>query len=185
MKTETQGKPQNRLASGLHSQRGISLVESALVSVFVLIPLLIGVIDFGRAYFLQIEVTNAARAAVQFGAQNTGTLSDTADIQNAAYAEAPDISTACSGSAPCWVSVNVTTGCECSNNTGTGTNGSLGTPYTATACTAVQPCGASGHLVLFVYVQCQAQYTPILNFMGILPPTITLGSQAKMRLATQ
>ena len=53
-------------------ERGSSLVEASLVAVFILIPLLCGVINFGRAYFYSIEVVNAADAAAQFGAQNTG-----------------------------------------------------------------------------------------------------------------
>lgn len=184
MTTKSQRQSRNFPKDSRRSERGISLIESALVAFFVLIPLLLGVIDFGRAYFLQIEVTNAARAAVQYGAQNTGTLAVSADIQNAAYAEAPDIATSCSGSGPCWLSVTVITGCECATNAGTGTTGSLGTPFNSSACAATQPCGATGHLVDFVNVTCQAQYTPIIGLPG-LPKTITLNSQAKMRLATQ
>ncbi len=44
---------------------------------FILVPILIGAGEFARAAYAYIEVSNAARAAVQYGAQNHATSDDT------------------------------------------------------------------------------------------------------------
>jgi Flp pilus assembly protein TadG len=66
------------------SESGQALIELALVSLFILIPILIGVGEFGRMAYAYIEVSNAARAAVQYGAQNSATVGDTAGMLTAA-----------------------------------------------------------------------------------------------------
>jgi Flp pilus assembly protein TadG len=66
------------------SESGQSLVELALVSFFILVPILIGAGEFARAAYAYIEVSNAARAAVQYGAQNGATALDTAGMLTAA-----------------------------------------------------------------------------------------------------
>jgi Flp pilus assembly protein TadG len=159
----------------LSSERGSSLVEASLLSIFVLIPLLLGAIDFGRGYYVSIEVANAARAGVQYGAQNEATLQDTTNIIKAVENEAPDVSTTCgSGKNACWVSgyPQAQWGCECSN---TSTSGG-GTD----SCSLSQ--GSCTHLVNFVVVTTKATYTPMFNFRGLFPP-ITLNSEAKMRFS--
>ena len=165
------------------SERGISLVESALVAFFILMPLLIGTIDFGRAYFLNIEVANAARAAVQYGVQNTVTMTDKGDIQLAAMNEAPDIASSCSGSEPCWFPGYPLAewGCECA----TASTAKGGTLNSTTCACGTDANGNAIHAVQFVRVTCRAQYTPLFTYGGLLPSTLTLSSQVKMRLATQ
>lgn len=159
-------------------QRGSSIVEGALVAIVVLIPLLAGAINFGRAYFYSIEVANAAKAGAQFGASSTSLLSPTGitGMQTAAKNEAPDITTACSGVGACWASGYPLAqwGCECST-TATAGGGTNSCGLTQASCT---------HLVDFVVVTTQATYTPLFNFRGLFPP-ITLSSQAKLRLAVQ
>ena len=66
------------------SESGQGLVELALVSVLILVPILIGAGEFARAAYAYIEVSNAARAAVQYGAQNGATALDTAGMLTAA-----------------------------------------------------------------------------------------------------
>jgi len=159
-------------------ERGSSLVEASLVAVFILIPLLCGVINYGRAYFYSIEVVNAADAAAQFGAQNTGfTMTNTTGMITAAHNEAPDIVATCSGGpGACWVSVVPSWGCECSGTStpGGGTN----------VCSLTLASCGTAHLVNFVYVTTAATYTPYFNFLGLFP-TMTLRGQAKVRLAAQ
>lgn len=65
-------------------ESGQSLVELGLISVFILVPLLIGAGEFARAAYAYIEVSNAARAAVQYGAQNGATALDTNGMLTAA-----------------------------------------------------------------------------------------------------
>ena len=164
-------------------ERGTSFVEAALVSTFVLIPLLLGIIDFGRAYFFSIEVANAAKAAAQFGAQSTAVAAGGATsttilngIVTAAQNEAPDIAKTCTGGpGACWATNYPLAqwGCECSN-TSSGT-GSDSCSLSSSSC---------NHLVDFVMVTTQATYTPFFNFFGLFKP-ITLSSQAKVRMAPQ
>jgi Flp pilus assembly protein TadG len=66
------------------NESGQALVELALVSVMIMVPLLIGAAEFARAAYAYIEVSNAARAAVQYGAQNVGTVQDTGGMLTAA-----------------------------------------------------------------------------------------------------
>jgi Flp pilus assembly protein TadG len=66
------------------NESGQALVELGLVAVFILIPILIGAGEFARAAYAYIEVSNAARAAVQYGAQNGATALDSAGMLTAA-----------------------------------------------------------------------------------------------------
>jgi len=159
------------------SERGSSIVEGGLVAVFVLIPILLGSIDFGRAFYVSIEVANAAKAGAQYGAQSQADMADTTHIAAVAEAEAPDVSTTCgTGKNACWVSGYPTSswGCECST-TATAGGGTVG----STSCTC-----PGGHVVDFVLVTTKATYTPMFNLFGWFKP-ITLNSSAKMRWALQ
>jgi len=143
------------------SERGASLVEIALLLPFLGL-LLLGVIDFGRAFYLSIEVQNAAEAAALYGAQN---ITDTTGIENAAVNDAanvPGMSTS---------SVTVTTGCECSN----GTSSQSPCPGTPPTCPA--------NVVNFVQVTTSATYKPWFSSWMIpgLPSPITLNGSAKVR----
>src|ERR1700744_6377881 len=78
-----------RLA-GLRSESGQSLVELSL-GLTAMTVLLIGATEFGGLAYASIEVSNAARAGVQYGAQNHTTASDTTGMQTAATQDAPDV----------------------------------------------------------------------------------------------
>src|SRR5271169_6845725 len=86
-------------------EAGSSLIELALV-LPVLFLLVLGVVDFGRAYYLAIEVSQAAHTAALYGSQNP---SDTIGMQNAAVADAQDV--------PNFTTSSVTAvfGCECAD----------------------------------------------------------------------
>jgi Flp pilus assembly protein TadG len=71
-------------------ESGASLVEFAVVAPF-LILLLIGLIDLGRYTYDGILAANAARAGVQYGAQNLQTAVDATGIENAAVADAQSL----------------------------------------------------------------------------------------------
>jgi Flp pilus assembly protein TadG len=158
-------------------ESGSALVETALVAIFVLIPLLLGAIDFGRAFYISIEVANAARTAVQYASQSEAQLQDTTNVAAVAKTEAPDVKNACgAGVNACWVTnyPAASWGCECSNqSTPTG-----GTPNSTTAAA----CLACPHMVLYSLVTTQVTYTPMFNLFHLFPP-ITMNSQAKTRYA--
>src|SRR5579862_2720001 len=137
------------------TERGVALVETVLIATFILIPLVIGAIDFGRGYYVAIEVANAARTAVQYGSQNGATLIDTTNMIAVAKSEAPDVQSSCgAGINACWRAGYPLAqyGCECSNQTAFtgGTNN-------VTSCSC-----AGGHSVNYVKVTTQVTYTPLL-----------------------
>lgn len=72
------------MKSRKRGEAGQALIEFTLTMTFVFIPILIGVGEFARAAYAYIEVANAARAAVQYGAQNHSTMVDNAGMLTAA-----------------------------------------------------------------------------------------------------
>lgn len=135
---------------------GQSLVEVALVAPL-LAMLMLGIVDFARAYYLSQEVTGAAQAAAEYGAENP---SDTAGMTAAATADAPNV-TGLTVSSP-------TYGCECSD----------GTDYSASCGT--KPTSCTYNVVDVVQVTVSATYTPLFPWPGI-PSSIALSSTAEMR----
>jgi Flp pilus assembly protein TadG len=141
------------------------------VEVTVILPvlglLLLGVIDFGRAYYLGIEVQNAAEAGALYGTQN---LTDITGMQSAATTDAPNVS---------GITATATNGCECSD----GSNSTASASPTTSACPAPPSCTGSLTLISYVQVNTTATYTTLFHSWIVpgLPTTITLKGSAKMR----
>lgn len=72
------------------SQSGQGLVELAL-TVPMMVLLLLGAAEFAMVSYVAIEVANAAKAAAQYGAQNTTTAADTTGMQTAAINDAGNL----------------------------------------------------------------------------------------------
>ncbi len=68
--------------------QGQALLEFALVLPLLLL-LLIGIIDFGRALFVYSEVSNAAREAVRYGAVNSADCNEIANRAHSLFSLAP------------------------------------------------------------------------------------------------
>lgn len=81
----------SRLASIFICENGQALAEASLTVPFFLL-ILLGAFNLARAAFAGIEVSDAAKAAVQYGAQSSATAANTSAIQNAAAANATDLS---------------------------------------------------------------------------------------------
>jgi len=146
-------------AGGIHARQecGASLVEFALVLPFLLL-LLLGVIDLGRAYYLSIEVCNAAYAGALYGTQNP---TDTTGMKAAALADVPDLSTGSNAMTP-----NAYAGCEC-------TDGSSAT----TPCPATPPsCPSPAFLVNYVQVTTSYNYKALFPWPGVPSPLSLRGS---------
>jgi len=137
---------------------GSAQVELALM-VPVLLLLLCGVLDFGRAYYLAQGVAGAAHAGAEYGAQNP---SDTAGMQSAAQIAAPNV-TGLTIATP-------TYGCECAN----------GTSFSA-SCSTKPTCSGS-NAVYLVSVKASVSYVPWFPWPG-LPHTVAISNTAKMRSA--
>ncbi len=143
------------LLKPLTREGGASLVEVALL-VPVLVLLLVGVIDFGMAYYLDIEIGNAAYAGAIYGSQNN---TDTTGMQNAAVKDAANVKN---------MTATATYGCECSD----GTN-------QVPSCTK-QPTGCSVNPVNYVQVTTSATYKTLFPWPGI-PSSFPMQGLAKLR----
>jgi len=145
---------------------GAAMLELALVMP-VLLALVFGAADLGRAYFWGLEVTNAAHAGAEYGAINFSTPANitTAYVTAAATQSAPNV-TGLTVSTPAW-------GCECSD----------GSSYTA-SCTTTPTCTATGtrgsNVVYRIKVTTSATYTTLIPWPGI-PSSINFSSTATMR----
>jgi Flp pilus assembly protein TadG len=86
----------NRLFKALErladSKSGGAALELAVVAPFLFL-LIIGVVDYGRAFFTSVTVANAARAGAEYGAQNVATSTDTAGMKSFAQADGQDAGT--------------------------------------------------------------------------------------------
>ncbi|HTS10964.1 MAG TPA: TadE/TadG family type IV pilus assembly protein [Candidatus Limnocylindrales bacterium] len=148
----------------MRSERGGSLVEVAML-LPILTLLLLGTIDLGRLAYMSIEVSNAARAGVQYGQQNSSTWADVQGMQTAAANDAPDLVGAGNGN----LTITATYWCQCAD----------GSAVTA-SCSPNAPSCTGTHLVNYVKVVSTATYKPWFSCAGI-PSTTTLNGQAVMR----
>jgi Flp pilus assembly protein TadG len=142
-------------------ETGQALAEMSLTVPFFLLVLL-GAFDLARAAYAGIEVTNAARAAVQYASQNSATAADTHAIQNAASADAANLSgltTAVSVSGIC------SDGNACSE--------------TGAACRPTD-CPAS-HIETILTVDSSATFAPLFPMPGI-PNAITMHGHAVQKV---
>ena len=135
-------------------EQGASLVEMGLMLPFLAL-LLLGLIDFGRAYYINVEVSNAAYTGALYGTQN---YSDTTGMQNAATGDAADIT---------GMTAVATYGCECSD----GTNA-------VASCTSQPTCAVN--VVNYVQVTTSATYKPMFPWPGI-PSSFSLQGTARLR----
>jgi Flp pilus assembly protein TadG len=141
------------------AQRGQSVAEVALVTPLLLL-LLLGAIEIGRFAYYGIEVSNAARAGVQYGAQSLADSKDISGITKAAQNDAPEVAD---------LRVNAQNQCACSN-----------TPSNFVGCPAIN-C-FSGHGLVFLQVDTTASIRPLFRYPG-LSSTFTAHGHAIMRVA--
>jgi Flp pilus assembly protein TadG len=130
----------------------------------VLIFLLIGLIDVGRYTYYGILAANAARAAVQYGAQNVTTAADVVGMQNAAEKDAESL--------PNWTSAmgGITVQHLCS---------------ISASAPAICVAGAlPANTIYYVRVQVTGNFNALVNYPGIAAVLPITGS-AIMRVAGQ
>lgn len=134
---------------------GGSLVELALL-VPLLMLMLAGAVDLGRAYYLAMEITGAAESAATYGIQNP---TDTAGIQSAAQVDAPEVPNLTVGT-PQY-------GCECSD----------GSSYSEN-CSIAPTC--ANNLVYTMKVNVSTNYSLLLPWPS-LSPSFSISRSAEMR----
>jgi len=147
-------------------ESGSAFVEMA-VALPILVAIFVGTADFARVFYYAMELTAAARAGAQYGAYNSVTVTQIAEIKAAAQSAAPNISLSTAD-------VTVTTPCQCALDDGTGQ------PWAVVACTTTCPSGR--HLVQSVTVQTRKTFTIISRFLPI-NRSIPLTRSATMRIA--
>ncbi len=133
---------------------GSSVIELALLTP-VLLLMLVGVVDMGRAYYAAIEISSAAAAGALYGSQKP---TDVIGMQSAALLDAADLA----GMVPV-----ATFGCECSD-------GSSATP----ACAVSPRCAVNA--VRYVEVTTTMIYVPLFPYPGV-PASLLLRGKSRMR----
>jgi len=137
-------------------ERGQALIETA-ITLSMLVIMLLGAVEVGRIAWATIQVTEAARAAVQYGDQDRAAASDTGGIQNAGHAAAPDITN---------LTILPTTSCTCGNGS-------------ASTCANTDCSGSFIEVVLTVNTS--ATFDPLIHLPG-LPTTYTLQGHAVQKV---
>ena len=142
----------------VRSQRGVALVEVAIIIPFLLL-LAIGAIEIGRYANYANIAANAAHAGVQYGAQSLASASDTAGMQNAARIDW--------GTATGFATPTASHFCKCSDGT-------------ASTCVYTD-CPLPLHRILWVQVIVTGSLSSILAYPA-LPRTFTISKTAVMRV---
>lgn len=145
-----------RAALRWRSQSGQSLVELALVlPIFILV--ILGVAEVGRMAYASIEVANAARAGVQYGAQSHITASDYAGMEQSALHDGFNLT---------GLTATAQHFCSCSDGS-------------ASTCSPGD-CSSS-RIIEYVQVNTSATVAPLFHYPG-LSKTLTFHGQAIMRV---
>ena len=121
----------------------------------ILAVLLVGAVDLGRAWYVDMEVASAAEAGALYGVHNPA---DLAGMKTAAARDAQDINA---------LSVSATYGTECSDGTSV-------VPLS----TSIPSCSANS--VEYVEVDTTATYTPIIAYPGF-SSIMTMAGKSRMR----
>ena len=145
-----------------HHNCGQALIETALVVPF-LMMILVGGAELARIEYASIEVANAAKAAVQYGAQGLGTFGDQAGMLAAAQYDAYNVIIPNPGGLTLWYSYACTDG---------------------TVVAAPADCSAASTPLTVLNVDVQANLNTLLHFPG-LPSTITLHGHATQTVLEQ
>jgi len=161
-----------------HKQRrGLALTEFALTIPLAFV-LFIGILDFGRVFYTAMTVSHAARAGVQYGAQNSLTSGDFAGMRDVVTNAAADVNrnitpTACRF-------------CQCADGSGSCTSCSgdsvLGTAtdHCSDASGCLGSCPSSAPRV-YVQVTAEKVFTTLFPYPGI-PRTTDIKRQVIMRV---
>jgi Flp pilus assembly protein TadG len=153
--TRSQQRYTNESGLVLGNKSGVAIIEFTII-LPLLVLFLIPMIDFGRVAYFAIEVSSAARAGAQFGAQSATTAQDSSGMQTAATNDALEV--------PGWQTPTATSFCQCSGST--------------VDCSS--SCSGSS-LITYVQVNTRATVSNLLPFPG-LPASFNLSGQAIMRV---
>lgn len=128
------------------AKEGLGAVELGFIAP-VLMTLLLGIFDFGMAFWQQMEIANAADAGAQWGMSNAYNSSSITTVAQSAT----NLSTN--------VNVNSTNPCGCASDTGVA--GGYGNPPSCTAC----PDGSTAKP--YIVVNTQMCYSTLFHWPGL------------------
>ena len=150
--------PGDEVGQVLFGSGGAAAVELALMLPF-LVFMLITVVELGRLAYFSIEVSNAAHAGAQYGAQSEVTAASNAGMVQAALNDGYNVT-----------GLTATAGyfCECSTGT------------SVVSC-VLASCSGS-RLIEYVQVNTSATVKPLVQYPGI-PASYNLSGSAIMRVA--
>lgn len=144
-------------SAGAKSDSGQALVEFAVL-LPVALTLLLGIAEVGRYANASIVVGHAARAGVQYAAQNRVAASSTAQIIQAAQADAPEFSN---------LTVTPSTYCTCADGT-------------SSTCDSTDCQGS--RIIEYTKVDTQVTMKSLFDYPG-LPESYVVKGQAIMRVS--
>ena len=149
---------------------GTALVELA-VTLPVLIALVVGTADFARVFYTAIELSNAARAGAQYGAQTLGSCCSAAQhtVMESTTQNAVNIA---------GITAHADHLCQCATDAGVFSD-TAPFPNNCTAPPAASCPG--GHRVISVSVTAQAPFTTLSPYPGI-PRNLTIVRDATLRV---
>jgi Flp pilus assembly protein TadG len=141
----------------MHYQRGVALVEFALV-LPVMMLLILGLIEVGRLTYFSIQVANAAHAGAQYGALQYANAANNTNMGTAAVDDGKNsisnLQTAGQYVCACW-------------NWSSGTQ----TPATPDYATCLPQCPADSHKVTYAQVSVTGKINSIFNYSALGLPT--------------
>jgi Flp pilus assembly protein TadG len=149
--------PSRLLGRVRRSCSGTTAIEFALIAP-ILMTMLIGLTDFGIAFYEKMQVQAAAQAGAEYAARHGF---GTSAVKGAV--------TAATGLAAISASPDPSQSCGCAS----------GTTITAAACGSTCTGGATAGT--YVTVNAQAKYATIFNYPGLASP-LTLTAQTVMRI---
>ena len=142
---------------GIKSESGQAIIELAII-LPVAVSLLIGITEIGRYANESIMVSHAARAGVQYAAQNRVTASSDTQIIQAARNDAPSLTA---------MTVTPSHFCTCADGTSSTCQGS--------------DCSGS-RIIEYVKVQTQVEMPSMFSYPGF-PKSFTVKGEKTMRVS--
>jgi Flp pilus assembly protein TadG len=163
----------------LRDNTGSAFVELALI-VPTLVLMVIGAAELGRIGYAAVEVSNAARAGVAYGAQSATVDQDFPNMQLAARDDAPNLNTLVATATGSCVCEAVTSSTGAIKRTAISVcSGPAAT--IPTDCGTSKTAGVTNYVVNYVQVSTTATVTTMFHYPGI-PASFTLHGLAKMRV---
>ena len=146
----------NRFRRLFRCDSGQSLVETAF-AVSLCAILMLGTAEFGRLAYAGIEISDSARAGVEYGSQSLPDAKDFGNMTTAASLSAPNIKN---------LTLTASLFCRCVDGT-------------SSSCTTTA-CGGARH-ISYVQVNTSGSINPLIYVPG-LPKTYSLTGTAVMRV---